>query len=200
MFFGLDDRRAGEAMTRAMGASAEVSGAAHLPAYAAGRPPLSGEMAVTALRLEGFEASVQARAEALAGLLTGFGRVQQLEGGLSRDFWAGVREVAAFAGEARPLWRLSVPPASGWKLGPLAGDLIYDWAGGLVWLLPDPSLDAAAIRQAARALGGHATLMRGEGAPAFEPLEGPLAALSARVKAAFDPQGVLNPGRMAVNP
>jgi glycolate oxidase FAD binding subunit len=48
-----------------------------------------------------------------------------------------------------------------------------------------------------RELGGHATLYRGHGGAAFEPLEGPLAALTARVKAAFDPNGVLNPGRMA---
>jgi glycolate oxidase FAD binding subunit len=30
----------------------------------------------------------------------------------------------------------------------------------------------------------------------FEPLQGPLAALSARVKSGFDPHRVLNPGRM----
>ncbi|HMN88280.1 MAG TPA: FAD-linked oxidase C-terminal domain-containing protein, partial [Bauldia sp.] len=30
---------------------------------------------------------------------------------------------------------------------------------------------------------------------AFEPLAAPLLALSARVKAAFDPKGILNPGR-----
>ena len=196
LFFGLDDRRANEAMTQALRSPAEVSAAAHLPAFAASRPPLSGEMAVTALRLEGFEASVAARAEALAALLTGFGRLEQLDAPHSRDFWIAVREVDAFAGDPRPLWRLSVPPAAGWKAGvAAAGDVLYDWAGGLVWLLPDPSVEAGAIRTAARALGGHATLMRGEG-PAFAPLEGPLGALSARVKAAFDPLGVLNPGRM----
>jgi glycolate oxidase FAD binding subunit len=195
LFFGLDDRRGNEAMTRALGSAAEVSGAAHLPAFAATRPPLSGEMAVTALRVEGFEASVAARAEALAALLTGFGRMEQIDAAHSREFWAAVREVEAFAGDPRPLWRLSVPPAAGWKAGvAVAGDTLYDWAGGLVWLLPDPSVEAAAIRAAAHALGGHATLMRGDG-PAFAPLEGPLAALSARVKAAFDPLGVLNPGR-----
>ena len=62
--------------------------------------------------------------------------------------------------------------------------------GGLVWLLSD-----ADPRPAVRALGGHATLYRGEGVT-FEPLDGALAALTARVKAAFDPKGVLNPGRM----
>ncbi|MGH6908599.1 MAG: FAD-linked oxidase C-terminal domain-containing protein, partial [Phenylobacterium sp.] len=103
--------------------------------------------------------------------------------------------VEAFHGDKRPLWRISVPPASGWRVGQaLAGDPFYDWAGGLVWLLSED--DPAKIRATARALGGHATCYRGH-APAFEPLAEPLAALSARVKAAFDPKGVLNPGRMA---
>ncbi|WP_334160980.1 glycolate oxidase subunit GlcE [Phenylobacterium sp.] len=194
LFFGLQDRKANEAMTLAMGSPAEVSAAAHLPNFAARCAPLKAEMAVTALRLEGFPASVQARAEGLVATLKGFGRVEALDARHSRDFWVGVREVAAFAADPRPLWRVSIPPAGGWKAGhALAGDLLYDWAGGLVWLLSED--DPAQVRTAARALGGHAALYRGDGA-AFAALEGPLGALGARVKAAFDPLGVLNPGRL----
>jgi glycolate oxidase FAD binding subunit len=192
LLFGLDDARAGEAMTRALNAPVEVSGAAHLPKPAAARAPLKGEMAVTALRLEGFAASVAARAEHLAVTLKDLGRIEQLDGLLSRDFWMQVREVEAFWKDPRPLWRISVPPAVGWRVGEaVAGEALYDWGGGLVWLLTD-----ADPRPAVHALGGHATLYRGDGM-AFEPLAGPLAALTARVKAAFDPAGVLNPGRMA---
>jgi len=194
LLFGLEDARAGEAMTVALHAPAEVSAAAHLPARTAVRAPLKGSMAVTALRLEGIAASVAARAEHLARALKGFGRLERLDAEHSRAFWIQVREVEAFAKDVRPLWRLSVPPAQGWRFGEaLDGDLIYDWGGGLVWLLAES--ESAAVRDAARALGGHAALWRGEGA-AFAPLEGPLAALNARVKAAFDPNGVLNPGRM----
>jgi glycolate oxidase FAD binding subunit len=192
LFFGLDDARAGEAMVRAINAPVEVSAAAHLPEPTAARAPLKAEMAVTAFRLEGFAASVAARAEHLAMALKGFGRVEQIDGQLSRDFWGQVREVEAFWKDPRPLWRVSVPPAVGWRVGEaVAGEALYDWGGGLVWLLSD-----ADPRATVRALGGHATLYRGEGL-AFEPLEGPLADLTARVKAAFDPAGVLNPGRMA---
>jgi glycolate oxidase FAD binding subunit len=195
MFFGLDDRRAAEAMRRALNSACEVSGAAHLPTSAAQRPPLSADLPVTALRLEGFAASVAARAEALVRILQGFGALQQLDAEHSREFWRQIREVDAFVGDDRPLWRVSVPPAGGWRVTTaIVGDVLYDWGGGLVWLLSDA--EPAAIRAAARALGGHATLYRGEAAPAFDPLEGPLAALSARVKAAFDPAGVLNPGRL----
>jgi glycolate oxidase FAD binding subunit len=196
LLFGLDDRRAGEAMTVALNAPAEVSGAAHLPRSTAGRAPLKGELAVTAIRLEGFEASVAARAEHLISALKAFGRADLLDAGHSRQFWAQIREVEAFHKDPRPLWRISVPPAAGWRVAEaVAGEALYDWGGGLVWLLSEA--EPATVRAAVRALGGHATLYRGEG-PAFEPLDGPLAALTTRVKAAFDPLGVLNPGRMGM--
>jgi len=194
LFFGLGDERAVEVMTRALNAPVDVSGAAHLPERAAARAPLKGEMAVTALRIEGFAASVAARAEHLATALKDFGRSELLDAEHSREFWAQIREVEAFRKDTRPLWRLAVPPSVGWRVAEaVAGEVLYDWGGGLVWLLADA--EPAAVRAAAQALGGHATLYRGDG-PAFAPLEGALGALSSRVKAAFDPGGVLNPGRM----
>ena len=193
LLFGLADVRATEAMRTALNGPFEVSGAAHLPTFAARSRPLKAEMPVTALRIEGFEASVEARAQALVTALSPFGRIDELDGEHSRDFWVQIREAEAFAGDPRPLWRLSLPPAQGWK-GPhaLPGDALYDWGGGLAWLLTDEP--AAKVRATVRSLGGHALCLRG--AEAFGPREGPLGALQARVKAAFDPLGVLNPGRM----
>ncbi|MDE2486785.1 MAG: glycolate oxidase subunit GlcE [Alphaproteobacteria bacterium] len=194
LVFGLDERRAVEAMAAALNAPLEVSGAAHLPAAAAARGPLKAEMPVTALRLEGFAASVKARADSLAAALKPFGHAQALDGAHSRQFWTQVREVEAFWRDPRPLWRASVPPAAGWRMAEVAAEAIYDWGGGLVWALAE---DGATVRAAARAVGGHATLYRGEAAiPAFDPLQGPLAALSGRIKAAFDPHSILNPGRL----
>jgi glycolate oxidase FAD binding subunit len=74
----------------------------------------------------------------------------------------------------------------------------------LVWLALDPCADAAAglIRQAiAHHGGGHATLIRAPAEmraelPVFEPQPAPLAALSRRLKEAFDPYGILEPRRM----
>ena len=177
----------------AMNGPFEVSGAAHLPPFAAQARPLKADMAVTAIRLEGFEASVAARAETLAGALKRFGRIETLDAAHSREFWVQVREVDAFAGDPRPLWRLSLPPAVGWR-GPheLPGDALYDWAGGQVWLLTDER--PARVRAVARDLGGHALCLRGTAA--FGPRDGALGALQNRIKAAFDPLGVLNPGRM----
>ena len=182
---GLDARRACAAMALAMNAPLEVSAVAHLPHEADG--------AVTAFRLEGFAASVAARSESLASLLRAYGTPEILDPGLSRALWARVREIEMFQGDPRPLWRLSVPPADGWRVGEaLPGDALYDWAGGQVWLASEAA--ESQVRAAVRALGGHAVLFRGEGR-AFEPVDGALARLTDRVKAAFDPNGVLNPGR-----
>jgi glycolate oxidase FAD binding subunit len=193
LLFGLADVRACEAMTAAMNGPFEVSAAAHLPAHAARAKPLKAQMAVTALRLEGFEASVTARAEALIVALKPFGRIDRLNAEHSAEFWEQVREVEPLAGDPRPLWRLSLPPADGWR-GPhaLPGHALYDWGGGLAWLRTDEP--AEKVWAVARDLGGHA--LRLGGGDAFAPRQGALADLQARVKAAFDPLGVLNPGRM----
>jgi glycolate oxidase FAD binding subunit len=84
-----------------------------------------------------------------------------------------------------------------------AARVIYDWAGGLIWVALEPSddADAALVRHAVAATGGHATLVRSPAAVraainVFEPQDAALAALTKRVKESFDPKGVLNPGRM----
>ncbi len=110
------------------------------------------------------------------------------------------------------MWRVSVAPARGAELaGAIASALdaawFLDWGGGLVWAAVPESGDggAATIRQAIRGRDGHgtghATLVRGSAAlrravAVFEPSPPPLAALSRRVKEAFDPAHILNPGRM----
>ena len=81
--------------------------------------------------------------------------------------------------------------------------MFYDWAGGLIWLTIEAAADAGAalIHRAVRTLGGHATLIRAPTSvratiDVFAPQDPALAALTKRVKESFDPQGVLNPGRM----
>jgi glycolate oxidase FAD binding subunit len=197
LLFGLPDVRACEAMIVAQNGPFEVSAAAHLPAFAARARPLTADMPVTALRLEGFEASVSARVETLTAALKSFGRLEGLEGDHSREFWLQIREVEAFAGDPRPLWRLSLPPSSGWRAPHgLPGDALYDWGGGLAWLASEEP--AEKVRRVVRDLGGHALCLKG--GEAFGPREGPLGALQARIKASFDPLNVLNPGRMEGRP
>jgi glycolate oxidase FAD binding subunit len=214
LLLGLDDGWAVQAMAAAINASCDVSGAAHLPADVAVQvsvhvPPTR---AVTALRVEGVAPSVAHRKQALYRLLKPFADVAMLEEIQSRALWRGIRDVLPFATTApaggRIVWRLSTAPANGAKLGRAIlakadGKLMYDWAGGLVWAALAPSDDggAALVRQAIGSCGGHATLVRAPAAvraavAAFEPQAGALAALTKRVKASFDPQGVLGAGRM----
>ena len=214
---GLDPADAVAAMTAAVGSSCDVSGAAHLPAeVAAGVPGASGAAeAVTALRLEGFAPSVAHRRRTIEGLMGSFGELAAIGGSVSRDFWRAVRDVRPFAaaGEPartveRPLWRISTAPSRGAELGTMiaraaAARMLYDWAGGLIWLVLDPSEDGGAtlVRRAVAAQGGHATLVR---APAsvraavgvFDLPDPVVAALTRRVKESFDPRRLLNPGRM----
>ena len=148
--------------------------------------PLSGAFhdgARLHLRLSGGDAGVQAMAAELGG---------EAE---APEIWNAIRDFRhpAFVGE-RPLWRLSLPQTAP---TPAVGDLVaWDWAGSLRWTAGDAA--PADVWEAAAAAGGHATLWRGAapGAEVFQPLAPPVLALHQRLKAAFDPAGVLNPGRL----
>ncbi|MGA7388222.1 MAG: FAD-binding protein, partial [Pseudolabrys sp.] len=166
---GLDDARACAAMTAAMGSSCDVSGAAHLPDHVASWfDSLPRSEASTVLRVEGFAPSVAHRREALAALMKNFGPVTLLDEKSSRALWRSIRNVKPFAAEAaraRPLWRISIAPSRGHEIAAAitpAAQMFYDWAGGLVWVaMPfGDEPDAAAIRGAVAAVGGHATLIR----------------------------------------
>ncbi|MGE0253712.1 MAG: glycolate oxidase subunit GlcE [Alphaproteobacteria bacterium] len=209
-----DAARGVAVLTAGLGSSHDVSGAAYLPAPVARRSRVAAVAGagrgLAALRLEGFAASVAARVAALTTALAPRGEVVALDDGASRALWDEIRDAAYFAGGAAPLWRVSVAPQAGAGVADAVtraagGEALLDWGGGLVWLaLPDaPDAHATTVRGAvAAAGGGHATLLRAADAvraavPVFEPQPAGLAALSRRVKAQFDPQGILNPGRMA---
>lgn len=182
---GLDDLAAVAAMAAAMGTPYEVTGAAHDPA--------AGQ---TLLRLEGFAASVRYRAAALAVVLARFGPVRQVdEPTSSAAIWAAVRDVTAFGNVAGDVWRLSVKPSAAPALVARAGarGVIYDWAGGLVWLLTD----GGDLRARLGDFAGHATLIRGGAdVPVFQPEPAGVAGLAAGLRARFDPRGILNTGMM----
>src|SRR6185503_16338843 len=92
------------------------------------------------------------------------------------------------------LWRIALPSTA----APLAleGAELVEWNGALRWLRSAAS--AQAVRGAAKRAGGHATLFRGpdRAGDAFQPLEPVQLRLHRELKRAFDPAGVLNPGRM----
>jgi glycolate oxidase FAD binding subunit len=212
----LDDTAAGKVMAAVMGSFADVSAAAHLPVIAAARisETASAHRAVTAFRLEGVAPSIAHRKGVLERLVAPFGAVEALAGTASRAFWRAVRDVVPFAArpaaedEQRCVWRISTVPSRGAEVGRTlveraGAEVMYDWAGGLVWAAVPVSDDAHAplVRASVAAAGGHATLIRAPAAlrakvDVFEPEPAVLAALTARVREGFDPRGLLNPGRM----
>src|SRR5699024_4734114 len=114
------DADACAAMAAAVGSSADVSGAAHLPDHVAswfsGVPKAD---AATVLRLEGVAPSVAHRREQLAAHLKSFGPVTVLEHEASRALWRDIRDVKPFAVSAarhRPLWRISTAPSGAHRL------------------------------------------------------------------------------------
>ncbi len=120
---------------------------------------------------------------------------QKIGGPEVRDagaYWVGIREHRdPFFGGDGPLWRLALPPTCPPLEAP--GQVLIEWNGGLRWLKSD-----ADPREAAKRAGGHATLFRNvhKAGGAFTPLDPVLQRLHRELKAAFDPAGVLNPGRM----
>ena len=147
------------------------------------------------VRLRGSEAAVREGRAELGG--------DAIDDAAAAPFWRDLRDHRdAFFAAARDaidhqdavLWRLSLP-ATAPLLG-LAGDELIEWHGAQRWLATP--IAAEAVRAAAAAVGGHATLFRGrdKSAGVFAPLSPPLLAIHQRLKQAFDPKGVFNPGRL----
>jgi glycolate oxidase FAD binding subunit len=217
LIFGLDDAAAQRALGLALGSRHEVSGAAHLPAALAAGSAVSyvaeAGRAVTAIRVEGPGPSVVHRAAELARELAPFaaapGRgVEELHSHNSAVLWREIRDAVPFV--ARPdmtVWRLSVPPTAGPQVVERIAERVprlayyYDWGCGLIWLGVEGSPAETAVRGALDGAGGHATLIRADleqrrTVPVFQPQATAVRALSERIRAAFDPKGILNPGRM----
>lgn len=200
VYAGLDDGRAVAALSAALGSPYEVTGAAHMPGDGGG--------AGTLIRIEGFEASVRYRLGELRALLSDWGDPALVEDADGEALWRGVRDAAPLVQPAeRAVWKISTAPSRGPALAAAIGEAtearwFYDWGGGLVWVAtPADEAAATAVRAAARAHRGHATLVR---APAdlraavdvFEPLTAPMMTLTRGLKASFDPKGIFEPGRM----
>ncbi|WP_102224252.1 FAD-binding protein [Acidimangrovimonas sediminis] len=181
-------REAVAAMAAAMGTPYEVSGAAWVP----------GEGVI--LRLEGFAASVAARAGKLAALMGRHAEVgiEEAPGAVAAR-WSAIRDVTALAGRAGDVWRISVKPSDAPDVvdGLGAEAVAMDWAGGLIWALVAPGTD---LRPRLK-VPGHATLVRAEAdtrvaVVPFHPEAPALATISQGIRTRFDPRGILNPGIM----
>lgn len=125
----------------------------------------------------------------------------------SGDLWQGVRDLPAWS-TMDIIWRINLPRASAAEVAKrvdaeMGGDMFFDWAGARLWLAlkGEAATNHEAIRKIARSAGGKAMLFKApddlkSDIPVFHPEPGALATLTTRIRDAFDPERILNPGRM----
>ncbi len=206
---GVDAAAGVAALSAALGSPYSVSAAAWLPAEAAARvAALAGFGGAVALaRIEDMASSVAYRTARLRDDL-GSRSCEILDDVPSRAVWRAIRDLAPLLAEpADAVWRISARPSAGPAVLRTLADAVgargyLDWGGGLAWIAAPATVAAhAAVEAAATAAGGTWLLMRGTeslrtAVDVIPPEPEPLARITRRVKAALDPHGILNPGRL----
>ena len=137
------------------------------------------------LRLAGAKNAVEATAELWPG--------QEMDD--ADKFWSDLRDLKLdyFSGDV-PLWRFSMK-SSAQHILPDAAWLI-DWGGGQRWLRGD--FNHMELQRLASDVGGHVSLFRGgdRSGEVHQQQAEALVRIHQRLKAAFDPDGLFNPGRL----
>jgi len=131
------------------------------------------------VRLSGAEPAVRHAATELGGVTDAHGAA----------FWSALRDQSLdFFRSGDAVWRASLPPAAA---TPLEGCLVT-WAGAERWWRA-PADPVAAERLAARAAAEGGSARRFDGRFGMADCAGPAGRYAARLKAAFDPDGLFNP-------
>jgi glycolate oxidase FAD binding subunit len=147
------------------------------------------------MRVEGEEGPLAEKVSMLKNLC-GHHALESADGEVFRAIGNG----DAFLKSSKELWRLSIPPSKAADVVARIGASLWvgDCAGAILWLATN---DLQMVREVAGAAGSHATLMKADAAKraalgVFEAEDPARAQLTRSVKAAFDPLGLFNPGRM----
>lgn len=199
-----------EVMAWLAGKALPLSAACHIPATA-DRP------ARLCLRFSGATAAVDAAMAYLRREQSDFSiELLEINDERATQLWQDLRERRlGFFDDAQfeqdqSLWRLSLPPATPvfWcekgrdikheqrkqpRDDAFTAECLLDWAGAQRWLKTAAS--AEAVHEVARRHGGHAILLGAQTATP-SPLSPGLSSVHQRLKQAFDPKGILNPGRL----
>ena len=150
------------------------------------------------VRLRGARAAVEAACRDMGG--------ESQDAPNVADDWQACRDQRLPWFAARPadqaLWRLSLPQTA--PVLPLPAGVaapLIEWQGGLRWLQA-PMHHREALRTLALQVGGSASCFIAAGADGmgdkgiFDTNSGALATIHRRLKQAFDPAAILNPGRL----
>jgi glycolate oxidase FAD binding subunit len=198
LVIGLNDTTAIQVLSGALRLPLDISGAVHL----------SGRFTetTTAVRLEGFAESVTARERELAKYLAASGRVTSIEGEESAAFWRRQRDLTDFSADrASCVWRLLLPATKAAQVvGTVGGEVLYDWGGARVFIKVSPDSarsQANRLRRLVAEAGGSACLFKAPAAlrlevGAFQPRPRAYQGLFERLRTSFDPNEVLNPGKL----
>jgi glycolate oxidase FAD binding subunit len=133
--------------------------------------------------------------------------VRRIEAEESRDFWRKLRDLSSFAADLDAcVWRLMLPGTQAARVvNAMGGEAVYDWGGSEVFMRMEAG-KAEEHAQALRAMmgeagGGNACLFRAPAelrrrVGAFQPRPKALQELGERVRQTFDPNDILNPGKL----
>ena len=149
------------------------------------------------VRLRGAVAAVDAACRQMGG--------ERLDTAQAAADWQACRDqqLPWFKARAgRALWRLSVPQTA--PVLDLPGTALVEWQGAQRWVLVDTGDATVAdqLRRTAAVVGGSASLFIADSADGvsatgrLDALPAPLAQIHQSLKHAFDPAGILNPGRL----
>ncbi len=198
---GLSLEQAIGVLSAALTSPFEVTGAAYLPQCE--------RASQTLLRVEGFASQLDYRLERLRETVAAGFDVSVIKGKAHDALWRSVRDVEIFECTDHCVWKLSVKPGDAPAIAKVISDridatMLFDWGGGLIWAGVNDQKTAGAeiIRSIVGQYGGHATLVRAPDAlrlaiSPFQPQTGRIKELSAAIRQKFDPDGILNPGRMS---
>jgi glycolate oxidase FAD binding subunit len=150
------------------------------------------------IRLEGEIGSIEEKAKMLRALIApNVALDEDGDGDVFRDLASG----RMFGGVLSDVWRVSLSPSSAADISRLDSPWISDWAGGVHWVNVTAGILVEDMQRSLGRTEAEFTLIRASEttrrhAQVF-PAETPTrAALTRAVKAAFDPLGIFNPGRM----
>jgi glycolate oxidase FAD binding subunit len=114
----------------------------------------------------------------------------------AEQYWHQLKEQNLdFFTTENPLWRISLASDIETFTADEDSNFLYEWGGALRWLKSETP--AAIIQQAAADVDGHAILFRhSEQQTYFQPLSPGLLRIHKNLKQAFDPENILNPGKL----
>ncbi len=154
---------------------------------------------VLVVRLSGARAAVEAAQRRMGG--------EVIPSDMAAAFWAGLRDqqdefftdALKAVQHAGHLWRVAVPQtAAALGVKGVGSGTLIEWGGAQRWVVTaegDTATEQALIK-AARAVGGHAQIFRGPRSGTTLELDPVLLRIHRQLKAAFDPQGLFNRGRL----